>query len=192
VRIRISLGCRLYSFSRACDCWNVSFVWSRWEEIAFVRNFFIMCSTWHLTIPEEGVEGCMFTGMDHVGVAVKNLDEALKVYRDVLGFKLEGIHVLTERKVKVAFLSTGGQTQIELLEPLSSDSTIGKFLESRGEGIHHFAVYVKDVEGVLKELKSKGVALIDETPKMGAEGKKIAFVHPKSTKGVLLELVQKP
>jgi methylmalonyl-CoA epimerase len=134
----------------------------------------------------------MFAGMDHVGVAVKNLDEAVKVYRDALGFKLEGIHVLTERKVKVAFLSSGGETDIELLEPLSDDSTIAKFLETRGEGIHHFAVKVDDVEATLEDLKRKGVTLIDEKPKAGAEGKKIAFVHPKSTHGVLLELVQRP
>jgi methylmalonyl-CoA epimerase len=132
----------------------------------------------------------MFVDMDHVGVAVRNLDEAVKVYRDVLGFKLEGIHALTERKVKVAFLSCGGETNIELLEPLSSDSTIAKFLETRGEGIHHFAVKVGDIEKVLEDLKQKGVALIDEKPKNGAEGKKIAFIHPKSTHGVLMELVQ--
>lgn len=134
----------------------------------------------------------MFAGVDHVGVAVKNLDEAVKVYRDALGFKLEGIHVLTERKVKVAFLSSGGETDIELLEPLSSDSTIAKFIETRGEGIHHFAVKVDDIETVLEDLKQKSVVLIDEKPKAGAEGKKIAFVHPKSTCGVLLELVQTP
>ena len=133
----------------------------------------------------------MFVGMDHVGIAVKNLDDAIHVYRDVLGFKLEGVHVLAERKVKVAMISTSGKTQIELLEPLSSDSTIAKFLENHGEGIHHFAVEVKDIEGVLAELKRKGVTLIDDKPKPGAEGKKIAFVHPKSTKGVLLELVMK-
>lgn len=133
----------------------------------------------------------MFVGMDHVGIAVKNLDDAIHVYRDVLGFKLEGVHVLAERKVKVAMISTSGKTQIELLEPLSSDSAIAKFLENNGEGIHHFAVEVKDIEGVLAELKRKGVTLIDDKPKPGAEGKKIAFVHPKSTKGVLLELVMK-
>ncbi|MEM2104969.1 MAG: methylmalonyl-CoA epimerase [Candidatus Bathyarchaeia archaeon] len=134
----------------------------------------------------------MFAGMDHVGVAVKNLDEAVRVYCDVLGFKLLGVHVLTERKVKVAFLSTGGETQIELLEPLGGDSPVAKFLESRGEGVHHFAVEVDDIEMVLAELKRKGVVLVDDKPREGAEGKKIAFVHPKSTRGVLLELVEKP
>jgi methylmalonyl-CoA/ethylmalonyl-CoA epimerase len=131
----------------------------------------------------------MFLGMDHVGVAVKNLDEAISVYRDILGFKLLGIHVLTERKVKVAFLSTGGETQIELLEPLGSESPVAKFLESRGEGIHHIAIKVDNIEKTLEELKKKGVMLVDEKPRVGAEGKRIAFVHPKSTKGVLLELV---
>ncbi|MEM3770658.1 MAG: methylmalonyl-CoA epimerase [Candidatus Bathyarchaeia archaeon] len=131
----------------------------------------------------------MFIGTDHVGVAVKNLDEAISVYRDILGFKLLGVHVLTERKVKVAFFSTGGETQIELLEPLDSDSPVAKFLENRGEGIHHIAVKVDDIEKALEVLKGKGVILVDEKPRTGAEGKKIAFVHPKSTKGVLLELV---
>ncbi len=134
----------------------------------------------------------MFTGVDHVGVAVKSLDEAVKAYRDVLGFKLEGIHVLTERKVRVAFLTTGGQTNVELLEPLNSESTIAKFLETRGEGIHHFAMKVKNIEAALAEYKKKGVTLIDETPKAGAGGAKIAFVHPKSTQGVLLELCERP
>jgi len=133
----------------------------------------------------------VFVRMDHVGIAVKNLDDAIHVYRDVLGFKLEGIHVLAERKVRVALVSLGGETQIELLEPLGEESTIAKFIEGHGEGIHHFAVEVDDIEAFLAELKGKGVTLIDEKPKDGAEGKKIAFVHPKSTKGVLLELVMR-
>jgi methylmalonyl-CoA/ethylmalonyl-CoA epimerase len=134
----------------------------------------------------------MFIGMDHVGVVVRSLDEAVEVYRDVLGFKLEGIHVLTDRKVKVAFLSTGGQTNVELLEPLNSESTIAKYLETHGEGIHHFAMKVKSIEAALARYKKIGVVLIDETPKAGAEGARIAFVHPKSTRGVLLELCERP
>jgi len=134
----------------------------------------------------------MFAGLDHVGVAVKNLDEAVHVYQDLLGFKLEGIHVLTERKVKVAFLSTGGDTRIELLEPLGNDSPVAKFLESRGEGIQHIAVKVDNIKAALEELKCKGVMLVDDKPRAGAEGKKIAFIHPKSTKGVLLELCEEP
>jgi len=134
----------------------------------------------------------MFVGLDHVGVAVKSLDDAVRLYRDVLGFKLEGVHVLAERKVKVAFFSSGGETRVELLEPLDSDSPVSKFLESRGEGIHHIAVKVKNIEAALEEFKRKNVMLVDDKPRSGAEGAKIAFVHPKSTKGVLLELVEKP
>jgi|YelNatPaOPRAMG01_1025707.scaffolds.fasta_scaffold00800_19 methylmalonyl-CoA epimerase len=138
------------------------------------------------------VKSEMFIGVDHIGVAVKNLDEAIRVYRDVLGFKLEGINVLTERKVKVAFFSTGGETQIELLEPLGNDSPVAKFLENRGEGIHHFAVKVKDIEVALDEFKRNGIVLVDDKPRAGAEGKRIAFIHPKSTMGVLLELCEEP
>jgi methylmalonyl-CoA/ethylmalonyl-CoA epimerase len=133
----------------------------------------------------------MFVGMDHVGIAVKNLDEAIHVYRDLLGFKLVGVHVLAERKIKIALISTGGETQIELVQPLDAESAVAKFLETRGEGIHHFAIRVEDIEAALADMKKKGVALIDEKPRIGAEGKKVAFVHPKSTKGVLLELVMK-
>ncbi len=133
----------------------------------------------------------MFVGLDHVGVAVKNLDEAVGIYRDILGFRLEGIHVLTERKVRVAFFSSGGETRVELLEPIGEDSPVAKFLESRGEGVHHVAVRVKGIEEVIAELKRKGMVLVDEKPRIGAEGAKIAFVHPKSTKGVLLELYEK-
>jgi methylmalonyl-CoA/ethylmalonyl-CoA epimerase len=133
----------------------------------------------------------MFVGMDHVGIAVKNLDEAIHVYRDLLGFKLMGVHVLAERKIKIALISTGGETQIELVQPLDAESTVAKFLETRGEGIHHFAIRVEDIEAALAYMKKNGATLIDETPRIGAEGKKVAFVHPKSTKGVLLELVMK-
>jgi methylmalonyl-CoA/ethylmalonyl-CoA epimerase len=132
----------------------------------------------------------MFVGLDHVGVAVKNLGEAVRVYRDVLGLKFEGVHVLTERKIRVAFFSTGNETRIELLEPLGSDSTVAKFLETRGEGIQHVAVKVDDIDAALAEMKRKGATLIDDKPQMGAEGNKVAFIHPKSTKGVLLELCE--
>ena len=108
-----------------------------------------------------------------------------------MGFKLEGIEILTERKLRIALFSAGGETQIELLEPLDKDSTIAKFLETRGEGIHHFAVQTDNIDAELMNLKKSGVALIDEKPRAGAEGKQVAFVHPKSTKGVLLELVKK-
>ena len=133
----------------------------------------------------------MIDGLDHVGIAVKNLHEAIRVYRDVLGLKFEGEHILNERMLKIAFFSLG-ESRIELVQPLSSDSTVAKFLETRGEGIQHLAVKVKNVEASLEEFKRKGVALIDEKPRAGAEGNRIAFVHPKSTRGVLLELVEKP
>jgi methylmalonyl-CoA epimerase len=137
------------------------------------------------------LEYSLIDAIDHIGIAVKDLDEAIHVYRDILGFKLEGIHTLNERMLKIAFFSLGG-SRIELLQPLSADSTVARFLETRGEGIQHLAVKVKNVEAVLEEFKRKGVTLIDEKPRAGAEGAKIAFVHPKSTRGVLLELVEKP
>lgn len=132
------------------------------------------------------------SGLDHIGVAVKDLDSAVGLYRDVLGLKLEGIHILRERGVRVAFFSVGREARVELLEPLDAESTIAKFLSSHGEGIHHVAVKVKNIEAVLEDLKQKGLTLIDEKPKAGAEGKKIAFIHPKSTRGVLLELCEGP
>lgn len=134
----------------------------------------------------------MFVGLDHVGVAVKNLDEAVKVYHGILGFEPKGIHILKERKVKVAFFSMGAEGQIELLEPLGSDSPVAKFLEARGEGIHHIAIRVDDIEKKLIALKQRGAVLIDDKPRDGAEQKKIAFVSPKSAKGVLVELVELP
>jgi methylmalonyl-CoA/ethylmalonyl-CoA epimerase len=130
--------------------------------------------------------------IDHVGIAVKNLDEAIALYRDVLGFRLEGVYTLNERKIKLASFRGGNETHVELVQPLSDDSTVAKFLETRGEGIHHIAVKVKDVKAVLAEYKRKGLALIDEEPKPGAAGSRVAFVHPKSTRGVLLELVERP
>lgn len=132
----------------------------------------------------------MFAGIDHIGVAVRNLAVAIQYYRDVLGFRLEGVQDLEDRKVKVAFLSTGGETQIELLEPVGSESAVAKFLESRGEGIHHFAVKVDDLETVISGFKGKDVTLIGDRPNTGAEGSKVMFVHPKSTHGVLLEFVE--
>jgi len=134
----------------------------------------------------------LIEAIDHIGIAVKNLNEAIGVYRDVLGFRLEGVHTLKERKVKVAFFSAGDESRIELQEPLGGDSPVAKFLETRGEGIQHLAVKVKDIEAVLEDFKKKGVTLIDEKPKSGAGGSRIAFIHPKSTRGVLLELVEKP
>ncbi|MDO9026511.1 MAG: methylmalonyl-CoA epimerase [bacterium] len=126
--------------------------------------------------------------IDHIGIAVKNIEEAAKLYTD-LGLKVEGTEVVESQKVKVAFIGIG-QSRIELLESTAPDGNIAKFIESKGEGIHHLAVKVDNIEKALEELTAKGYQLIDKTPRIGAGGHKIAFLHPKSTKGVLLELSQ--
>ena len=127
--------------------------------------------------------------INHLGIATKGIDEALKFWGDALG--LENVHteIVEDQKVKVAMLPIG-ETRIELLEPTSEDSPITKFLEKRGGGIHHIAVEVDDIEASLAQLKSQGMRLIDETPRIGAEGCLVAFVHPAASGGVLLELVQ--
>ncbi len=133
----------------------------------------------------------MLREIDHLGIAISNLEEGVKLYRDLLGFSLEGYEEVEDQKVKVAILNAGGKApNIELLEPTSQDSPIYKFIEKRGEGIHHIALGVKNIEEMLEHLKREGVRLIDETPRIGAGGKKIAFLHPKSTKGVLIELCE--
>jgi len=131
----------------------------------------------------------MIKGLDHVAIAVNRLDEALEIFEDILGFRLEGTKVVEQQRVKAALLRAG-HTKIELLEPTDSESTVAKFLEKRGEGMHHIALSVSDLESYLKELKEKGIALIDEKPRIGMEGGKIAFLHPKSTRNVLMELVE--
>jgi methylmalonyl-CoA/ethylmalonyl-CoA epimerase len=127
--------------------------------------------------------------LDHVAIAVHNLEEALAFYRDGLGLAFLGIEVVEEQGVRVAKLDTGN-THIELLEPLSPDSPVGKFLAQRGPGLHHICLGVETIGEKLACLKQNGVKLINETPKIGAGGAQIAFVHPKSTGGVLLELSQ--
>lgn len=128
--------------------------------------------------------------VDHIGIAVKSIDEALKFWEETLGIKCTGREEVAEQKVVTAFLPLGG-TEIELLEPTSPESPISKFIESRGEGIHHLALKVEDIEAALKELKDKGIRLIDEKPRCGAGGAKIAFVHPKAAGGVLLEISER-
>jgi len=127
--------------------------------------------------------------IDHIGIATKGIDDALKFWAGALG--LENVHteVVEDQKVRVAMLPIG-ESRIELLEPTSDDSPISKFLEKRGGGIHHIAVEVEDIESALAGLKAKGIRLIDESPRVGAEGCLVAFVHPSSANGVLLELVQ--
>jgi methylmalonyl-CoA/ethylmalonyl-CoA epimerase len=132
----------------------------------------------------------MIRGIDHIGVAVNNLDEALVLYEKALGLKHEKVTVVDSQKVKVAFLQVG-DSRIELMEPIGKDSTLEKFLEKRGEGVHHIALRVVGIDDMLKKLKNQGVALIDETPRAGAEGGRIAFVHPKSVRSVMLELCER-
>lgn len=131
----------------------------------------------------------MIKGLDHIAIAVRNIEETLAIYGPVLGMKIEHTKVVEQQKVRVAILRAG-DTKIELLEPLSSESAVAKFLQNRGEGLHHIALEVSDIENHLKDLKDKGITLIDEKPRPGAEARKIAFIHPKSTKNVLIELVE--
>ncbi len=131
------------------------------------------------------------THIEHLGIAVKSLDEAIPYYEKVLGFKCYNIEEVADQKVRTAFFRVG-QTKIELLEPTSEDSTIAKFIEKRGEGIHHLAFATNGVADALAEVEAKGIRLIDKAPRRGAEGLNIAFLHPKSTIGVLTELCEDP
>ncbi|QXM07251.1 methylmalonyl-CoA epimerase [Crassaminicella indica] len=128
--------------------------------------------------------------VDHIGVAVKNLEESLKFYQEILGLELQGTEIVEEQKVKVAFLPVG-DSEIELLESTDPDGPIAKFIEKKGAGLQHIALRVPNIEEAIKELKEKGVRMIDEKPRYGAGGAKIAFCHPKSTNGVLLELSER-
>ena len=127
--------------------------------------------------------------VDHIGIATRSIDEGLAIWRDALGLQPHATEEVAEQGVKVCMLPVG-ETHVELLEPLSAESAVGKFLAKRGPGIHHIAIEVRDINASLAELKSKGARLIDETPRVGAGGCLVAFVHPSSTNGVLLELVQ--
>ena len=130
--------------------------------------------------------------IEHLGIAVKSLEEAIPYYENILGLKCYSIEEVADQKVKTAFFKVG-QTKIELLEPPSDDSTIAKFIEKRGEGIHHMAFAIEDgVANALAEVEAKGVRLIDKAPRKGAEGLNIAFLHPKSTCSVLTELCENP
>jgi len=127
--------------------------------------------------------------IEHIGIAVKSIENSLPYYENVLGLKCYNIEEVADQKVKTAFFKVG-QTKIELLEPTSEDSTIAKFIEKKGEGVHHIAFATPDVANALAEVESKGVQLIDKAPRNGAEGLQIAFLHPKSTGSVLTELCQ--
>jgi len=127
--------------------------------------------------------------IDHIGIATRQLEEGLALWRDALGLPVDATEEISEQGVRIAMLPIG-DTYVELLEALSPDSSVGKFISKRGPGIHHIAVQVEDINASLADLKSKGARLIDETPRIGAGGCLIAFVHPSTTSGVLLELVQ--
>lgn len=131
----------------------------------------------------------MFKKIHHVGIATKNLEECVKFYEEKFNLKILYKEELKENKVKVAGFKVG-DVYIELLEPLSNDSPIQAFLERKGEGIHHIAYLVDDISNTLNILKEKGIILIDEKPRSGAHGTKIAFLHPKTNFGVLVELVE--
>ena len=128
--------------------------------------------------------------IDHIGIAVNSIDEAMKFWEGALGVKCHGVEEVAEQKVKTAFLPID-DSEIELLEGTSEDSPVSKFIAKNGQGIQHIAIRVADIEAALAELKEKGVRLIDEKPRIGAGGAKIAFLHPKANGGVLLELCQR-
>jgi len=125
----------------------------------------------------------------HLGIAVKDLDAPKKLYGQNLSLELKGEEVVEAQKVKVSFIKVG-EASLELLLPTAADSPVAKFLENKGEGFHHLALEVEDIESAVAELKAAGVKLIDEKPREGAHGSKVAFLHPKATFGLLVELVQ--
>ncbi len=130
------------------------------------------------------------THIEHIGIAVNNIEEAKKYYEEVLGLKCYAIEVVEDQKVKTAFFMIG-QTKLELLEPTSDESAVAKFLAKKGQGIHHIAFATDDVDKSLKEAENKGVKLIDKEKRKGAEGLNIGFLHPKFTMGVLTEFCEK-
>lgn len=127
--------------------------------------------------------------IEHIGIAVSNLSEAISFYENIFGLKCYKIEEVTEQKVRTAFFRLG-QTKIELLEATDPESPVGKFIEKRGEGVHHIAFAVDGIDDRLKDLDSRGIRLIDTVPRKGAEDLNIAFIHPKSTFGVLTELCE--
>ena len=131
----------------------------------------------------------MITKINHIGIAVKSIDEAAKLYADVLGLKVEDIEVVADQKAKTAIIPVG-ESKIELIESTDPEGTIAKFIESRGEGLHHLALEVSNIEDALGTMVNKGVVLIAEKARKGVENTNIAFLHPKSTGRVLIELVE--
>lgn len=131
----------------------------------------------------------MLEKLDHIGIAVKDLDQAIKLYKEVFGIEPSLVYESAYTKAKIAFIPMG-ETRIELIQPSNPESVVGKFLEKKGEGIHHISFKVKDVDQSLMEIESKGVQLIDKKSRQVRENERVAFLHPKSTNGVLFELIQ--
>jgi methylmalonyl-CoA epimerase len=127
--------------------------------------------------------------IDHIAIAVHSIEEALQAYHEALGLELTDVKEMSEDTVRVAFLPVG-ESEIELVEPITTDSGTAKFLEKQGEGLHHICLEVEDIEVALQDLRARGMRLIDRQPRQGAHGR-VAFLHPKSTHGVLIELVEK-
>jgi methylmalonyl-CoA/ethylmalonyl-CoA epimerase len=128
--------------------------------------------------------------IDHIGIAITHLDESKKFWTDVLGLEFSGSETVEEQKVTTAFFPVG-ESEVELLESTASDGPVARYLKKKGEGIHHIAFRVENIQAALEELKAKGIKLIDEKPRKGAGGAKIAFVHPESTNGILVELCER-
>jgi methylmalonyl-CoA epimerase len=131
----------------------------------------------------------MITNIDHIGIAVRSIDETAKIYIDALGLKIRSFEVLDDQKARTAIIPIG-KTKIELIESTAPDGAIAKFIESRGEGLHHIAFEVEDIKRALAEMVKKGIPLVDEKPRKGVENMIIAFLHPKGTGRVLLEFVE--
>lgn len=135
-------------------------------------------------------EKLLIKKVDHIGIAVKSLEESLPFYTEVLNLELLGVEVVESQRVKVAFLQVG-ETKLELLEPTSPESAVFKFIEKRGEGIHHVALGVESIQDRIEEMKANGIRMIDDEARIGAAGAQVAFMHPKSTGSVLYELCEK-
>ncbi len=132
----------------------------------------------------------MIKEIDHIGIAVRNMEEASRTYTEILGLESKATEVIAEQKVILTTFLVG-DVKIELLQPTHPDGPIGKFVEKRGEGLHHIAFKVENIDEHIRDLKARGVNLIDEKARIGAEGARIAFIHPSGTKGVLIELVER-
>ena len=131
----------------------------------------------------------MITKINHIGIAVNSIDDAVKLYTDVLGLKVKDIELVVDQKVKTAIIPVG-ETKIELIESTDPEGTIAKFIENRGEGLHHLAFEVSNIKNTLGTLVDRGIALIDEKPRKGVENTNIAFLHPRGTAKVLMEVVE--